>query len=67
MDMTEHLTSVIVVMVIVLIGLVVFVFLIDPIFFGGTFVRKIVCGAMFWIPFGNIFKALTHGCAIIPA
>ena len=54
-------------MIIVLIGLIVFVFVIDPIFFGGTTVRNIVCGALFWIPFGNIFNALTHGCAIIPA
>lgn len=67
MEMSEHLTSVIIIMIIVLIGLIVFVFVIDPIFFGGTTVRNIVCGALFWIPFGNIFNALTHGCAIIPA
>jgi len=66
MEMSEHMTAIVIVLIVILISLIVFVFIIQPIF-GGEAVRKIVCGALFWIPFGNILRALTHGCAIIPA
>lgn len=70
MEMEEHLTNTILVMIIVLICLIVFIFIIKPILFGGDdylSVRKMVCGGLFYIPFGSIFTTLTHGCAIIPA
>jgi len=66
MGMSEHLIATIIILIIVLVGLIVYVFVIQPIF-GGESVRKIVCGALFWIPFGNVVRALTHGCSVIPA
>ncbi len=58
--------NIIVTVIIVIICLLVFAFIIEPIY-GSSFVRDTVCGILFWIPFGSLFRQLTHGCAIIPA
>jgi glycopeptide antibiotics resistance protein len=64
--MQENLTNMLLVILIVLVSLTVFI-LIFQLVYGGDSVRKIVCGALFWLPFGSILSALTHGCAIVPA
>jgi hypothetical protein len=64
--MEEHLTNTIVVIIIVLVCLIVFTFIFQMVYGTGS-VRKIICGALFWLPFGSIISALTHGCAIVPA
>ncbi len=64
--MEENITIIIAALILILISLVVFGFMYGAAF-GGTSVRKIACGFLFWMPFGNILTTLTHGCAIIPA
>ena len=64
--MEEHLTNMLVVIMIVLVCLVIFIFIFQLVYGSGS-VRKAVCGALFWLPFGSVLTALTHGCAIIPA
>jgi hypothetical protein len=64
--MEEHLTNTIAIMIVVLICLVIFVYIFQLVYGTGS-VRKVICGALFWLPFGSIMAGLTHGCAIIPA
>jgi dolichyl-phosphate-mannose--protein O-mannosyl transferase len=64
--MEEHLTNTIVVIIFVIICLAIFVYIFQLVYGTGS-VRKVICGALFWLPFGSIITALTHGCAIVPA
>lgn len=64
--MEEHLTNTIVVIIFVIICLAVFIYIFNLVYGLGS-VRKVICGALFWLPFGSIIIALTHGCAIVPA
>lgn len=64
--MEEHLTNTIAVIIIVLVCLVVFIYIFQLVYGTGS-VRKVICGALFWIPFGSVLTALTDGCAIVPA
>jgi hypothetical protein len=64
--MEEHLTNMLAVIIIVLICLALFALIFQQVYGQGA-VRKIVCSALFWLPFGSIMNALTNGCAVIPA
>jgi hypothetical protein len=64
--MEEKMINMLIVVIIVLVCLVVFALIFQMVYGTGS-VRKIICGALFWIPFGSILTALTHGCAIVPA
>ena len=62
MAIEEELTSNVGAIIIVLIILIVFFYLINSIT-DGALVRVIVCGALFWIPFGG---SIAQYCRAIP-
>lgn len=61
----EKLPKFVVVFVIILIVLFLFIFILDQIT-GAGIVRRMVCGTLFWVPFGNIYRYLIGGCEVIP-
>ncbi len=62
MSMTEKMTTFIGAVIISLIVIVIFFYVINH-YTGGKLVQFLVCGALFWIPFGA--AAATH-CHAIP-
>ncbi len=63
--MEEKLLMGIVALIIILVGILVWMFVVDDMT-KAHFVRAFVCGLTFWIPFGALGMALTQGCAGIP-
>lgn len=62
MSMTEKMTSYIGTLIMVIIVLLVFFYIINY-FTGGKLVRLLVCGVLFWLPFGT---SVAEHCAAIP-
>lgn len=60
------MTNMLAVVIVVLVCLVIFALIFQQVYGQGA-VRKVVCSALFWIPFGSIMSAMTNGCAMIPA
>jgi hypothetical protein len=66
MEMSNKLFTIILAIIIIVILLIVIAFLLESVY-GSDFVKKIVCGMLYWIPFGSIFTELAKSCALIPA
>ncbi len=65
MEVSAQLIKQVGILIIIAIGILIFIFLLDQLT-GGHIFRAITCAAIFWIPFGAMFSALTQGCAAIP-
>jgi len=61
----EKLLMGIVALIIILIAILVWMFVIDDTT-KAVVVRRFICGISFWIPWGALGMALTHGCSSIP-
>lgn len=63
---SEHVIKYVAIFIIILVGIILFIYLLDQLT-GGGLVRGLICSMLFWIPFGSLFTALTQMCAAIPA
>lgn len=66
MSISEETLKQVALLIIVVGGILIFIFLLDNVLTGGKFARAIACGILFWIPYGALAIAFTHGCAAIP-
>jgi len=66
MEIAEQVPKYVGYLILVIIGIILFIFLLDKLT-GGNLVKSIVCGALYLIPFGSVTTALTQGCTAIPA
>jgi len=66
MEISEQLTKYVGILILVIVGILIFIFLLDKMI-GGHLVKSIICGALYLIPFGSIFTSLTQACIAIPA
>jgi hypothetical protein len=65
MDIGEELPKWVMILVLVIIGIFLFIFLLDSITKAGI-ARTMVCGALYWIPFGSMYQHLIGGCGAVP-
>jgi hypothetical protein len=66
MELSEHVTKWVAILLLVIIGIVLFIYLLDQIT-GGSLVRGLVSTMLFWIPFGSLYTILTQLGTVIPA
>ena len=66
MEISEQVIKYVAILIMVIGGILLFIYLLDNIT-GGHLVKSIICGALYLIPFGSLFTALTQACIAIPA
>jgi len=66
MEISEQVTKYAPYLILIFMGLLITIYLLDQLT-GGHLVKSIICGALYLIPFGSLFTALTQACIAIPA